>query len=228
MTTSMFVSALLVGAQRQRLAHDLVEVDHRARRLPLARERQQVADDARGALGFAEDDVDAAPRRVVERLLGQPLGPAQDRRQRVVQLVRDAGDRLAERRHLFRLQQLLVEVARLIVELLALADVAHQRLDAQGPLPAPPRLGARGDLDPDDAAVEAPQPQQIVGDRPVRRAAARERRSRAAGSAKRSSAKGSTPASGDVGGVAEDQLEMRVGGERGRRVTRHLGPSDPM
>ena len=37
--------ALLVGAQRQRLAHDLVEVDHRARRVALARERQQVADD---------------------------------------------------------------------------------------------------------------------------------------------------------------------------------------
>ena len=41
----MLVSALLVGAQRQRFAHDLVDVDHRARRVALARERQQVADD---------------------------------------------------------------------------------------------------------------------------------------------------------------------------------------
>ena len=88
--------ALLVGAQRQRLAHHLVDVDHRARRLPLARERQQVADDARGALRFAEDRLEAAADRVVERRsLRQPLGPAEDRRQRVVQLVRDAGDRLA-------------------------------------------------------------------------------------------------------------------------------------
>ena len=37
--------ALLVRAQRQRLAHDLIDVDHRARRLALAREGQQVADD---------------------------------------------------------------------------------------------------------------------------------------------------------------------------------------
>ena len=41
----MFDDALLVGAQRQRFAHDLVDVDHRARRLALAREGQQVADD---------------------------------------------------------------------------------------------------------------------------------------------------------------------------------------
>ena len=74
------------------------------------------------------------PRRtgVVERrALRQPLGPAEDRRERVVQLVRDAGNRLAERGHLLGLQQLVIDVARLVVELLALADVAHQRLDAQ-------------------------------------------------------------------------------------------------
>ena len=67
------------------------------------------------------------PRRTggVERgLLREPLGPAEDRGERVVQLVRDAGDRLAERRHLLGLQQLVIDVARLVVELLALADVA--------------------------------------------------------------------------------------------------------
>ena len=45
--------ALFVRAQRQRFAHHLVHVDHRARRLPLAREGQQVADDAGGAFRFA-------------------------------------------------------------------------------------------------------------------------------------------------------------------------------
>ena len=74
------------------------------------------------------------PRRtgfLERRALRQPLGPAEDRRQRVVQLVRDAGNRLAERRHLLGLQQLVIDVARLVVELLALADVADQRFDAQ-------------------------------------------------------------------------------------------------
>ena len=123
--------ALLVGAQRQRFAHDLIDVHHRARRLALAREGEQVADDARGALGFAEDRFEAAAHRLVERrALREPLGPAEDRRERVVQLVRDAGDRLAERRHLLGLQELVIDVARLVVELLALADVADERFDA--------------------------------------------------------------------------------------------------
>ena len=208
---------LLVGAQRQRLADDLVEVDHRARGLPLAGKRQQVADDARGALGFAEDDVDAAPRCSVERLLGEPLGPAQDRRQRVVQLVRDAGNRLAERRHLFRLQQLLIEVARLVVQPLALADVADQRFDADRALRR--RLGARGDLDPDGGAVHAAHAQQVVGDGAfgcqameedgpgdgVGEALGRERRDVGVGR---------------VGGVAEDRLEIGVCRQRRRRPRR--------
>ena len=79
-----------------------------------------------------EDRFEAAAHRFVERrALRQPLGPAEDRRQRVVQLVGDAGDRLPERGHLLGLQQLVIDVARFVVQLLALADVAHQRFDAQ-------------------------------------------------------------------------------------------------
>ena len=168
--------ALLVGAQRQRLAHDLVDVDHRARRLPLARERQQVADDARGALGFAEDGLEAAADRLVERRsLRQPLGPAEDRRERVVQLVRDAGDRLAERRHLLGLQQLVIDVARLVVELLALADVADQRFDAQRCRRRPADRRAPVTSTQTGGAVGAAQPQQVVGDGAVGRQALEER-----------------------------------------------------
>ena len=69
-------------------------------------------------------------RLLVDRSLREPLGPGEDRRKRVVQLVRDAGNRLAERGELLRLQQLVIQVARLIFKPLALADVAHQRFDA--------------------------------------------------------------------------------------------------
>ena len=161
--------ALLVGAQRERLAHHLVHVHHRARRVALAREGQQVADDLRGALGLAEDRLEAAPGLVVDRALRQPLGPREDRRERIVQLVGDAGDRLPERRELFRLQQLVVQIARLILEPLALADVAHQRLDRGAP--SGRRLRVRGHLHPDRRPVGAAQPQQVVGDA-IRRAAA--------------------------------------------------------
>ena len=57
----MLARRLLVGAQRERLAHDLVHVDHRARGVALAREGEQVADDLRGALRLAEDRLEAAP-----------------------------------------------------------------------------------------------------------------------------------------------------------------------
>ena len=99
--------------------------------MALAREGQQVADDLRGALRLAEDGVEAAPGLLVDRTLRQTLGPGEDGRERIVQLVRDAGDRLPERGELLGLQQLVIEIARLILEPLALADVAHQRFDAQ-------------------------------------------------------------------------------------------------
>ena len=87
----MFVSRCSYARSASVSQHDLVDVDHRPRRLPLPGKRQQVADDARGALRLAEDDVDAAARVVGSSdLFGEPLGPAQDRRQRVVQFVRDA------------------------------------------------------------------------------------------------------------------------------------------
>ena len=76
-------------------------------------------------------DVEAPAGLLVGGTLRQALGPGEDRRQRIVELVRDAGDRLAEGGELLRLQQLMVEIARLIFEPLALADVADERLDAQ-------------------------------------------------------------------------------------------------
>ena len=125
----MLVTCCSYAAQRQRLLDDLIDIDHRPRRLALARERQQVADDTRGAFRLAENHLDAAAGLVIERALGQPLRPAENGGQRIVQLVGDTGNRLAERRHLFGLQQLLVQIARLIVELLPLADVPDERLE---------------------------------------------------------------------------------------------------
>ena len=81
--------ALFVRSERQRFGHHLVEVDHRPGRLPLARERQQVADDPGRTVRLAEDDVHAASSAVIEGFLGQALRPAQDRGERVVELVCD-------------------------------------------------------------------------------------------------------------------------------------------
>ena len=209
--------ALLVRSQGQRLADHLIQVDHRARRLALAREGQQVADDARGAFGFGKDRFEAAAERRVEPgSIRQPLGPAEDGRERVVQFVRDAGNRLAERRHLFGLQQLVIEVAGFVIELLALADVPHQRFDAHHPV-ALRRVRPRRELDPDGVAVGAAQTQQIVVDgsirrQPLEKAGARMRVDEAI------EIERAHVLFGGVARVPEDQLEMRIGGDRRRRT----------
>ncbi len=83
-------TARLVGTQRECVMHDVVDIDHHPRALPLARERQEVADDARRALGLAEDHFETAAGLVVGRPFGESFGPRQNRRERVVQFVRDA------------------------------------------------------------------------------------------------------------------------------------------
>ncbi len=170
----MLVDALLVGAEREGFAHHLVEVHHRARGLALPGKRQQVADDAGGAFGFAEDDLEPALGLVVE-----PGRSAS----------RSAHDRIVasglfsscatpemvwpERGHLLGLQQLVAAVARLIVALLALAHVANQRLDPQGRRVCRLhgiRVGIRrggGDFDPDRRAVDLAKAQQMIRNRAV-------------------------------------------------------------
>ena len=52
------------------------------------------------------------------------------------------GNRLAERGHLLRLQELMVDVTCLVVQFLSFADVAHQRFDAKAAVPGSV-IGAR-------------------------------------------------------------------------------------
>ena len=63
----------------------------------------------------------------------QAFGPRQDRRERIVQFVRDAGDGLAERGHFFGLEHLVTAVSILVVPLLPLRHVTDQRFDDAAP-----------------------------------------------------------------------------------------------
>ena len=65
----------------------------------------------------------------------------------------DAGNRLTERGELFSLQQLMIKIARLIFEPLALADVAHERFDANT-VSGPFRV--RGDFHPHRRSIGTP------------------------------------------------------------------------
>ena len=130
--------------------------------------------------------------------------------------MRDAGHGLAERRHFLRLQQLLIEVPRLVVQLLALADVADERLDAHGVIVGG-RVGARRELDPDGVAVGAPQAQQVVVHGAVRREPLDERDARL-GIDEAIDVEGPDVLFGRVARIAKNQLQMGVGGDRRRTV----------
>ena len=83
-----------------------------------ARERQQVPHDGGGALGFLADHGQrlGQARRHVGRL-GEQIAKAHDRGEGVVEVVRDARNQLPNRRHLFGLQQLLLQAAFLALVL---------------------------------------------------------------------------------------------------------------
>lgn len=198
-------------AQRERVADHLIQVDQRSRRMPFAREGEQAADDARRALGLAEDGLEAAAQGRRGRLLREPFGRREDGRERVVQLVGHARHRLAERRQLLGLEQLLLQVARLVVELLALGDVADERADVQA---GGPRLGVDGDFGPEGAAVGSPQPEQHVGGGAIVGQAV-EQGLPCAGVDEAVGVEGPDVGVGRLLRVAEGELEVAVGRERG-------------
>ena len=79
-------------------------------RRPLAREVEQVGDDPPRAVGLLDEQLGVAPHVLGQALVGaQELAERDDRRERVVQLVRDAGDELADRLHLLGLEQFLLQ-----------------------------------------------------------------------------------------------------------------------
>ena len=106
-----------LGASREQLIPEQLMrgLENRPDRLQLAfaflaaREREQVAYDRRGALRFLTNHRQrlGQPRWHVGRL-AQEVGKADDGGERIVQVVRDARDELTDRRHLFRVQQLLL------------------------------------------------------------------------------------------------------------------------
>jgi hypothetical protein len=123
-------NALFMGAKRHRFLHDLIQIDGRPRRMPLPRERLQVADNTSGAFGGVVNRIEVASRAFIEIARGQAFRAREDGRQRIVQLVRNAGHRLAQRRQLFGLKKLLIDVPGLILEPLALRHVSHHGFDA--------------------------------------------------------------------------------------------------
>jgi hypothetical protein len=107
---------------------------------------------------------------------------------------------------------LVIQIARLILVAFAIADVAHQRLDAH-PGAVRFEVGVRVDLDPQRGPVGPAQPQQVVGDGAFAREAIEEHGAGVLiGEAVRR--EGADLCFGRVRRVAEDEAQKRIGRER--------------
>ena len=88
----------VIGPQLGCLPDDLIEIGRRAIGRAAPDERQQVADDVPGPARFTPDDLEiAAHHRRIVVVVDQQLDAADNRLQRVVDLVRHTGDQLADR-----------------------------------------------------------------------------------------------------------------------------------
>ncbi len=100
--------------QDRQVGQHLAEHQHlRAQRLA-ARERQQLAHQAGGAVGVLLDVHDVLEGRIGRPVVGeQQIGEADDGGQHVVEVVRDAAGELADGLHLLALRELLLQRALL-------------------------------------------------------------------------------------------------------------------
>ena len=85
------------GAEHERRAHDFVQVGDRPIQRRLAGEGQQMVDDLRDAVGVGVNLLQIVAHLFFRVAPEQQLGEADDALQRVVDLVRDAGDQLTDR-----------------------------------------------------------------------------------------------------------------------------------
>ncbi len=176
--------ALAVAALRRRVAAQVVDdvaralgplqraVDHRIEVLHHPVEPQLLP--ARLELGAERVVLAPAPRRIEERaqalrILAQRVRVRVDRADRIVQLVRDAGDQAAERRELFRLNQLLLRPlqleVRVVERIIGTAQLADRPSDQHDAGETVARVVTRGAVHRQRrAAVPAKQIELAIGD----------------------------------------------------------------
>ena len=109
------VHAEVIITQRQGFVEHSPQVDFRFLRLALPGKREQVLHHAVGSLGLFEQLADKILSAFAQPLAFEQLRVAEDRGERIVELVGDAGNQLPHRRHLLALQELFLRQAKVLV-----------------------------------------------------------------------------------------------------------------
>jgi len=90
---------------------DCVDVDWDIARIRLAREKEKVADYADRPVSFALDQAHRLELLTLEVVLEEQLGEGRDARERIIELVGDAGDELTDGGQLFRASEVVGDLA---------------------------------------------------------------------------------------------------------------------
>src|ERR1700691_2408809 len=118
------VTVEIVRSQLDSAAQYEVELDRIALRRHLPREAEQVLHDLLGALRLLQNHSQIFPRTLRNLgILHEQVGEAENRRQRIVHFVSDAGDELSDRRHLFGVNEFAAQFR-------GVGDVGHDHHDA--------------------------------------------------------------------------------------------------
>src|ERR1700681_4877670 len=94
------------GAKPHCVLDDGVDVDGHIARIRLAREKEKVANYTDGTVGLALDQADRLELLALEIVLEEQLGKGRDAGERIIELVGDAGDELADGSQLFRASEM--------------------------------------------------------------------------------------------------------------------------
>src|SRR5579863_4400466 len=114
----------VVGAQLHRAAENGIELDWPALRRHLTSEAQQILHDLLGPLRLLQNDAQVFPGALGNfRILHEEVGKTENRGERVVDFMSDAGDELAHRGHFLRVQQFGLQCS-------GIGDVTHDHDNA--------------------------------------------------------------------------------------------------
>ena len=129
------VDLQIVFAQGERLFQHLPQIHFLFLRFALTRERKQILHNAVRPLRLLEHLPHIVGRTLLKARAFQQLRIAEDCRQRVVQLMRHSRNQLADRRHFFALQQLLLRPPQVFIRPASLFVELHL-FDRRRQLPA--------------------------------------------------------------------------------------------
>ena len=148
------------GAKPHCVLDDCVDVDRHIACIGLAREKEKVANYADRPIGFALDQAHRLELLTLEVVFEEQLGEGGDAGERIIELVRDASDELADSGQLFRASEMVRDLAFLG----EISDPDHQSDDVVASIPDVAQSNRSREFGPVSPPMDVlANPERLVG-----------------------------------------------------------------